>query len=117
MDIRLTDEQQYMLCKVRLEAQSLNRDQLIEALCDSWEARYRLQHVFQHMGESLGMGMQIREEFPWLRPETEEEFKDVLGYVPTDQEAKDYLNGLWENARMEIDMDEIVLTPDDKSAV
>lgn len=113
MDIELTDEQQYQLRKVQVEAESMSRQELIEALCDSWEARYRLQQVFASMGEQYGLRFNLREEYPWQRPETEDEFKELLGYVPTEGQANAYLQELWENARMEIDMDEIVLAPDE----
>lgn len=115
MDIELTDEQQYMLCKVRLEAQSLRREELIEALCNSWEARYRQRQLFESVSRDMGVEFSLTEEYPWQRPETEEDFEELLGYVPSDEEASRYLQGLWENARMEIDMDEIVLTPDEES--
>lgn len=113
MDIELTDEQQYTLRKVRLEAASMSREELIEALCDSWEARYQQRQVFISMGRNCGLSFTLQEEYPWQRPETEEEFEEILGYVPTERQAEAYLQELWENARMEIDMDEIVLTPDE----
>lgn len=115
MDVELTDEQQYMLCKVRVEAQSMSRDELIEALCTSWEARYQQRQLFISMGRGIGLNFALTEEYPWQPPETAEEFEEVLGYVPTERQAEAYVNELWENARMEIDMDEIVLTPDDES--
>jgi hypothetical protein len=115
MNNELTEEQQYMLRKVRLEAASMNKEELIEALCDSWEARYQQRRIFTAMGRQFGLSFAIREEYPWQPPETEDEFKEVLGFVPTENEAKAYLKELWENARMDIDMDEIVLTPDEES--
>jgi methylase of polypeptide subunit release factors len=115
MDDELSEEQQYMLRKVRLEAESMSRQELVEALCDSWEARYRQRQIFTSMGQQFGLSFTVREEYPWQRPETEEEFEEVLGFVPTENEAEAYLKELWENARMDIDMDEIVLTPDEES--
>lgn len=115
MDNELSEEQQYMLRKVRLEAESMTREELIEALCDSWEARYQQRQIFASMGRQFGLTFTVREEYPWQRPETEEEFKEHLGFVPTENEAEAYLKQLWENARMDIDMDEIVLTPDEES--
>lgn len=115
MDIELTEEQQYMLRKVQVEAQSLTREELIEALCNSWEARYRQRQILMAMARDLGVRMELTEEYPWQPPETEEEFEEILGYVPTERQANEYLKELWENARMEIDMDEIVLMPDEES--
>lgn len=117
MDGELTDEQQYMLRKVRLDAQSMSREELIEALCSSWEVRYQQRQAFISIGRSVGLNFSLTEQYPWQPPNTEEEFREVLGYVPTDQQAEAFVNELWENARMEIDMDEIVLTPDEESGL
>lgn len=115
MDAELTDEQQYMLRKVRLEAQAMSREELIEALCSSWEVRYQQRQAFISMGRSVGLRFSLTEQYPWQPPETLEEFEAVLGYVPTAEQAEAHVKEMWENARMELDMDEIVLTPDEES--
>lgn len=104
-----------MLHKVRIDAQALSKENLIEALCNSWEARYRQRQLFMAIGREAGLSFSLTEEYPWQRPETAEDFEALLGYVPTDKEASEYLQRIWEDARMEIDMDEIVLTPDEES--
>lgn len=112
-DDQLTTEQEYLLKRVRVEAQKLDRGELIDALCDSWEARFRLKQTFLSMSREAGFIFMLQERRPWRQPETEEDYKKALGYVPTEDEKKAYLKHQWESATMELDMDEIVLTPDE----
>lgn len=114
MDGELSTEQQYMLQRLAMEAKGMSREQLIEALCDSWEARYRQRQCFISSSRSAGFVFQMEERRPWQQPETEEEFKEILGYVPTEEEANAYLKDAWETATMELDMDEIVLMSDEE---
>jgi hypothetical protein len=112
---QLTTEQQYLLRRVAVEAQELSRDELIEALCDCWEGRFLQKQIFACSSREAGFVFQIEERFPQQLPETEEEFTAIFGYLPTEEEAMAYINNLREVATMELDMDEIVLTPDDDS--
>ncbi len=96
-----------------MEARDLSRDELIEALCDCWEARFLQKQIFAYSSREAGFCFQIEERLPMQQPETEEEFTAVFGYLPTEEEAMAYLEELQGIATMELDMDEIVLTPDD----
>jgi FMN phosphatase YigB (HAD superfamily) len=111
--VKLTTEQQYLLRRVAVEAQDLSRDELIEALCDCWEARFLQKQIFEYSSREAGFVFQVKERLPLQQPETEEEFTAIFGYLPTEEEAMAYLEDLQQIATMELDMDEIVLTPDD----
>jgi len=115
MDEELRQEQQYLLRRTALEAQSMSREDLIEALCGALEARFRERAYFEGIFRSHGMMVRVEEKYPWRQPETEEEFKEVLGFIPTEEEAERYLEEQYRDATMELDMDEIVLTPDPES--
>lgn len=116
-ELELTQEQKYLLRRVEIEARAMSKDQLVEALCTSWEARFKLKQTFLANSREAGFLFFLEERHPWQRPETREEFMEVLGYEPTESEAEDYLREMWEAATMELDMDEIVLTPDDDSGL
>lgn len=116
-DIELTAEQRYMLRRVEIEAQAMSRDDLIVALCASWEARFKLKQTFLTNSREAGFIFFLEERHPWQQPETQEEFAALMGYVPTEDEANEYLRELHEVATMELDMDDIVLTPDDDSGM
>lgn len=109
---KLTTEQQYLLRRVAVEARDLSREELIEALCDCWEARFLQKQIFACSSREAGFAFQIEERFPLQLPETEEDFIAIFGYLPTEEEAQEYLEELNGIATMELDMDEIVLTPD-----
>jgi lysozyme family protein len=117
MDDQLSQEQMFMLRRVALEAKSMSREELIAALCASWEVRFQQKQYFTLVTRANGMVMRVEEKYPWPQPETEEEFATAMGFVPTEEEAMQYLKQMHETATMELDMDEIVLTPDDESGV
>lgn len=116
-ELDLTQEQKYLLRRVEIEARAMSKEQLVEALCTSWEARFKLKQTFLANSREAGFLFFLEERHPWQQPETREEFTEVLGYEPTESEAEDYLREMWEAATMELDMDEIVLTPDDDSGL
>lgn len=113
----LSIEQQCMLRKVEVQAQEMSREELITALCEAWEAKYRLQQMFASIGQSVGLRFAVHEQTQWQPPETIEQFAEILGYVPTDEEAMEFMHQMAESATMELDMDEIVLTPDEDSGM
>ena len=116
-DMELTSEQKYLLRRVEIEAKAMSKDELVEALCTSWEARFKLKQTFIANSREAGFMFFLEERHPWQQPETCEEFEELMGYAPTEDEANDYLREMWEVATMELDMDEIVLTPDDDSGL
>jgi hypothetical protein len=113
MDENLTHEQQYLLRRIELEISDLSRDELKAALLDCWEARFRQRQIFLSTTRSAGYIFRMDEGATLFAPETEEDFAEIFGYVPSDEEAEDYMRGLWENATMELDMDAIVLESED----
>jgi hypothetical protein len=113
MDENLTHEQSYLLRRIELEANDLSREELITALLDCWEARFRQKQIFLSTTRSAGYIFRMDEGATLLAPETEEDFTTIFGYVPSDEEAEDYMRGIWENATMELDMDAIVLESED----
>ena len=116
-ELELTQEQKYLLRRVEIEARAMSKDELVEALCTSWEARFKLKQTFIANSREAGFMFFLEERHPWQQPETREEFAEILGYEPTEDEAEDYLREMWEVATMELDMDDIVLTPDDDSGL
>lgn len=113
MDENLTTEQQYLLRRIELESADLSKDELIAALLDCWEARFRQKQVFLSTTRSAGYVFKMDEGATLFAPETDEDFTEIFGYLPTEEEAEDYMRGLWENATMELDMDAIVLESED----
>jgi hypothetical protein len=116
-ELELTQEQKYLLRRVEIEARAMSKDELVEALCTSWEARFKLKQTFIANSRNAGFIFFLEERHPWQQPETKEEFTEILGYEPTEDEAEEYLREMWEVATMELDMDDIVLTPDDDSGL
>lgn len=106
-------EQQYLLARIYLEAQTMSRAELADALCDSWLTRFQLKAIFESYCREHQLGFRIEEARPVIEFETEEDFMAVFGCIPTEEEARAYFRSLEEVATMELDMDEIVLTPDD----
>lgn len=116
-DDALSPEQCYLLRRVAIEAETLDRDQLIAALCEAWEARFRLKQYFISTSRAAGFVFQVQEQCVWPQPESPAEFEAVFGYRPSAAELEAYYEQMWELATMELDMDAIVLTPDDDTGL
>jgi hypothetical protein len=114
-EVELTAEQKYLLRRVELQAHHLSRDELVHALCNAWEERFRLKQTFLTISREAGFVFSLVERHPWQPPETDEEFKEVMGFVPTEEEAESFVRDLYETATMELDMDDIVLSEDDET--
>ena len=110
---RLTEEQQFILRRVELEARELDREELIEALLASWEVRFQLKATFLQFSREAGLSFRLDEARSPAAPESLEDLEEIFGYAPTEEETIDYMKSLYENATMEIDMDEIVLGTDE----
>jgi|TARA_B100000073_G_C23708517_1_gene563280 hypothetical protein len=106
---RLSEEQQFILRRVELEAQDLNREELVEALLASWEARFKLKAHFMEFSRDAGLSFRLEEARSPAAPESLEDLEQIFGYEPTEEETIDYMRSLYENATMELDMDDIVL--------
>lgn len=112
-EVALTPEQDYLLARVRYEAQDMEREALITALCDAWEARFRLKQSFICLSRQAGFVFLLEERRPWQPPKSDAEFARLLGYIPSPQERAAYLKHQREAVTMELDMEAIVLTPDE----
>ena len=109
----LSTEQQYLLRRIHLEAQSMSREQLVDELLQAWEAKLRLKQYFASVVGAHGGGFQVVEGQTCRLPNSEKGLVEVFGHLPTDEEIAAYYEQQWETATMEVDMDEIVLTPDE----
>lgn len=109
----LTAEQAFLLARVRHEAHSMEHGALVDALCDAWEARFRLKQSFLSLSRQAGFVFRLEEHRPWRPPRSDADFVRLLGYVPSPQERAAYLRHQREAVTMELDMEAIVLTPDE----
>lgn len=109
----LTAEQQFVLRRVELEAKELDREELVEALLASWEVRFQMKATFMEFARAAGLSFRLEEARTPAAPESLEDLEQIFGYEPTDDETIEYMRSLYENATMEIDMDEIVLGTED----
>lgn len=107
-------EQKFLLHRIAAEAREMSRDGLINALLESWEMRFRIKQNFLSTTREAGYVFKMEERQPPRLPETKEELIEVMGHAPTEEEAESYMREVWENATMELDMDEIVLSSDDQ---
>ena len=109
----LTLEQRFLLLRMQREARAMDREQLLGALCDAWVARFRLKQAFTTMSQQAGFVFRVEERHPWRQPETDEDFCQLFGYLPSPEEREAYLRHQHETATMELDMEAIVLTADE----
>ena len=109
MEEGLTLEQAFLLHRMAAEAREMSREELIDALLESWEMRFRLKQNFLLTTREAGYMFKMEERRPLRQPESEEELIELMGRVPTEEEMRDYMREIWEDATMELDMDEIVL--------
>jgi len=109
----LTLEQQFLLQRLQREALAMDREQLVGALFDAWAARFRLKQAFISMSQQAGFVFRVEERHPWRQPESDEEFYQLFGYLPSMKEREAYLRHQHETATMELDMEAIVLTADE----
>ena len=107
----LTQEQQFLLHRIALEVQSYSKDELIEALLACWEARFRQKQTFVASSHEAGFSFNLNEGVAVMPETAVEEFEAANGYMPTWEDAEDYLETVQENVGMELDMESIVLEP------
>lgn len=111
---RLTSEQQFLLKRVEMEASHLSKEELVDALVDCWEQRFRLKQAFMEYSREAGLNFRLEEHRSPYAPDDIEDLTQVFGYEPTDEEAIEYYQAMYES-NMELDMDEIVLGNDYES--
>ena len=105
-------EQEYLLRRIALEAQELSQEELINALCDSWAARFQQKFTFMRMSRSAGYSFTMQEKSPYGVPRTQEEFAEMMGFTPTIKQAEKFAQELYQDASMELDMEEIIDSAD-----
>lgn len=108
----LTEEQQFILRKIEIEAQELDREELIDALLDCWEVRFRLKQTFMELSREAGITFKLEEAQSSSAPECLEDLEEIFGYEPSEEETVEFMKSVYENATMELDMDEIILGGD-----
>ncbi len=109
MEPKLSEDQEFFLVRLCQIAQQMDRRDLIRALLSSWEERFLLKRMYQIAARQTGRFIEAEQIYQLAPPETEEDFKAVLGYVPTDQEAKEYLRQLEEGVTIGVDIEDIVV--------
>lgn len=113
---RLTEEQQFILRRIEIEAQDLEKEELIDALLDCWEVRFRLKQTFMEFTREAGLSFRLEEAQSPSAPECLEDLEEIFGYEPSEQETMEFMKSVYENATMELDMDEIILGGDQQCA-
>jgi hypothetical protein len=109
----LTQEQEFLLARVTVEAMEMSRQELIEALVEAWYTKFQVRAAYESILQAEGLCFNISERVPCCDPTDAKSLASLLGYEPTAEEAEDYFCQAVEDATMELDMDEIVLTPED----
>lgn len=104
----LTYEEQLVIRQVAEEAKTMDRQQLTQALLACWGEKFALRRALSEVADEHELPIKVRGPMLIREPGTREEFREVFGYVPTEQEARDFLEELHETATMELDMERIV---------
>tara|TARA_B100001250_G_scaffold96818_1_gene81063 strand:- start:860 stop:1348 length:489 start_codon:yes stop_codon:yes gene_type:complete len=105
----LTLEQSFIINKLSIEIHSYNREELIAALLECWEARFRQKQAFLDSAKEAGFNFRLNEGIALIPGTLVDEFEEEHGYVPSPDEAEAYMQDIYEEANMELDMDAIVL--------
>ena len=109
MESKLTEDQEFFLVRLCQIAQQMDRRELIRALLSSWEERFHLKRMYQIAARQTGRFIEAEQIYRLAPPETEDEFAEILGYIPTEQEAEEYLRQLEEGVTIGVDIEDIVL--------
>ena len=111
MNPDLTMEQAYMLHKGALQVRDLSKEELIEALLDSLEDKFRQKQVFLAASRDAGFAFKFNEGTAIL-PLLEDEGEEVIG-LPLGESEDDSLSEVIKSVNFELDMDSIVLGNDE----
>lgn len=104
----LTLEQQLSMRRMALQAKTMTRSQLVNALLHAWEQRFMERRNFLEMAHGMGVAARLTDMSLQRPPRTKREFTEIFGYLPTTEQAMEYLEELHETATMELDMERIV---------
>ena len=103
--IELTDEQTFMLHRTAIETRSYSRDELIEALLDCLEDKFRQKQIFLAASKDAGFAFKFNEGIA-IAPKGEDEEIEF-------DEEDDALQDILDSSHFELDMDAIVLGKDE----
>ena len=85
---------------------------MIDALVGAVSQRYALMQLYDNVLAENGIGFRL--EAARVFDFTDESaLKELFGYTPTDAEVEELANDAYETATMELDMDAIVMAPED----
>ena len=109
MNANLTMEQTYLLHKIAIEARDSSREELVEALLNCWEDRFRQKQVFLAASKEAGFAFKFNEGAAFF-PSDEDENEVVAVHLSEEDES---LKEMIDSANFELDMDAIVLGRDE----
>jgi hypothetical protein len=104
----LTYEEQLMIRRVAEDAQRMSRDQLIAALMQCWGEKFAQRRALMEVADMHDIPIYISGPMLIRQPSTKAQFEEALGYVPTAEQARQFLEDLEETATMDLDMERIV---------
>ena len=110
MNPELTMEQAYLLHKISLEIRNYSREDLIEALLDCWEGRFKQKQVFLTASQDAGFAFKFTEGVAFLPAK---EVDDDDSDVALSEKDEETLQEMLDSANFELDMDAIVLGKDE----
>ena len=111
-DAEFDTETEFLLARVMVEAQSLSKAELVEALVGAVAQKYSVIEMYTNLLADHGIGFRMQETMPFDLTD-EGALASLFGYTPTDAEVEEFANDVMEVATMELDMDAIVLAPDE----
>lgn len=112
MDEEFDLEQEFLLARVYAEAQELSKTELIEALVGAVAQKLAIQQMATDLMAEHGIGFRLQNGFAF-DPTDPDTLTAFLGYEPTEAEAEEYAIDAIEMATMELDMDAIVMAPEE----
>lgn len=109
MESSLTLEQEAYLEWLKLHLQRLPAEHLIPAFLDLEAQRLQQINVLTQAICAFGGAVQSTAAQPASAPEDFEEFAQIFGYEPSEDEVWDYLRNLDEMATMDVDLEAVVI--------
>lgn len=105
-------EQEFLLARLATEAQSWSKPELIEALVGAVAQRFATARMYTDILAANGIGFRLQQGIA-VDFTDENALTNLFGYRPTDAEVEEFATDVMEVATMELDMDAIVLAPDE----
>ena len=108
----LTSEQEFLLARLCFEAAPLSREELIEHLVSAYAQKMSMVTYFTEILAEHGIAFRMQDH-PIFDPTDMDSLVRLFGYEPSDAEVEELAYSSIEAATMEVDMDAIVLAPED----